>query len=213
MNGTQLSTTAPLVGDEEHREGSAAAAHRGHTRRLSHFWGHVLEMFIAMWIGMALGGAVVGAIVEAFGVSVREAQLRYPEPAVLVMGLNMTVPMIAWMRYRGHDWRLSAEMAVAMLLPALLCILLLRAHLIEFGAACGLYSTSMTVAMVLLMVHRRDEFSTNTHRRIRAKTRPASSGVAEGPPQGTVAVRGRAAVAGELERPADRRHLASAGHH
>jgi hypothetical protein len=33
---------------------------------------------------------------------------------VLVMGFNMTVPMVAWMRHRGHGRRSSAEMGLAL---------------------------------------------------------------------------------------------------
>jgi hypothetical protein len=33
------------------------------------------------------------------------------------MATNMTIAMSAWMRYRGHRWAATAEMAAAMYLP------------------------------------------------------------------------------------------------
>jgi hypothetical protein len=42
-----------------------------------------------------------------------------PEPTVLIMATNMTIAMCGWMRYRGHRWRPTLEMAAAMYLPFL----------------------------------------------------------------------------------------------
>jgi hypothetical protein len=33
------------------------------------------------------------------------------------MGVSMTLPMVAWMRYRGHGWAPSSEMAASMMIP------------------------------------------------------------------------------------------------
>ena len=43
----------------------------------------------------------------------------------------MTVPMIPWMRWRGHGWRSCLEMAAAMLVPAISVIALLEAGVAE----------------------------------------------------------------------------------
>jgi hypothetical protein len=40
----------------------------------------------------------------------------------MVMTVSMTVPMVAWMRYRGHGWVRSGEMVGAMVVPALALI-------------------------------------------------------------------------------------------
>jgi hypothetical protein len=34
------------------------------------------------------------------------------------MGLNMTLPMVIWMSYRGHAVARNAEMAVSMIVPS-----------------------------------------------------------------------------------------------
>jgi uncharacterized membrane protein YdjX (TVP38/TMEM64 family) len=125
----------------------------------SHFWRHFLEMTVAMFIGMGVGAVLFKYLLAAFGTTITEARLQYPELTVLVMGFNMTVPMVAWMRHRGHGWRNSAEMAAAMLVPAIPCIVLLRADVIVFAAVCGVYCASMMAAMLALMLYRRSEYS------------------------------------------------------
>jgi hypothetical protein len=45
------------------------------------------------------------------------ALLDRPELNAAVVATNMTIAMSAWMRYRGHRWAATAEMAAAMYLP------------------------------------------------------------------------------------------------
>jgi hypothetical protein len=40
-----------------------------------------------------------------------------PAAMLLLMATTMTVPMVGWMRYRGHGWRANTEMAASMVLP------------------------------------------------------------------------------------------------
>jgi hypothetical protein len=66
-------------------------------------------MLIAMLVGMvALGGAIEGALALAGG-SLADASASL---AAVVMAVNMTVPMIWWMRYRGHPARHNVEWIV-----------------------------------------------------------------------------------------------------
>lgn len=46
---------------------------------------------------------------------------------LLGMALTMTVPMVAWMRYRGHGWAASNEMAASMFIPSFAVVGLLAA--------------------------------------------------------------------------------------
>ena len=162
MAQTRAPTIDPVVGRDPRQAAATAQAialQLDHPGRMSLFWRHFLEMNAAMFIGMAAGGLLVSGILAAFGTTPNQARLHYPELAVLVMTFNMTVPMVAWMRHRGHSWRSSAEMAGAMLVPAVPLIALLRLHVIVFGAVCGLYCASMIVAMLVLMLYRRSEYA------------------------------------------------------
>jgi hypothetical protein len=121
------------------------------------FWRHFAEMVVAMYVGMALGGLISGLVLGAFDLSLREVRLDYPEAFMLYMATVMTVPMVAWMRHRGHSWRLSWEMTAAMVIPgfALLCLYWMD---VTTGPACSLYCALMVPAMLLVMLFRRDEY-------------------------------------------------------
>jgi hypothetical protein len=162
MAPTHAPTTERVAGRDPHQSAAGAqtmAAEVHPKRHLFHFWRHFLEMSAAMWIGMVVGGVLFKAILAAFGTTITEVRLQYPELAVLVMGVNMTVPMVAWMRHRGHGWRSSGEMAAAMFAPAIPVIALLRADVIAFAAVCGLYCAVMMAAMLVLMLYRRSEYT------------------------------------------------------
>lgn len=131
-----------------------------HAGQTLHFLRHLLEMALAMILGMVAGGAV---FVVSMGVTVDEAITRYPVAFTLVMAFSMTMPMIAWMRHRGHAWRSSSEMAAAMVVPALLLICLSLADVIT-GPICGFYCASSLIAMVAVMLYRRSEYGAgHTH--------------------------------------------------
>jgi hypothetical protein len=72
-------------GDQGHRPTAAQtiAPEVHHRRRRFHFWRHFLEMSAAMWIGMVAGGVLLKAILAAFGTTITEARLVYPELTVL----------------------------------------------------------------------------------------------------------------------------------
>jgi hypothetical protein len=119
-----------------------------------HFLRHLLEMILPMMVGMVVGAAV---FLSAVGTPLDEALRRYPVPFTLVMAFSMTVPMVAWMRHRGHAWRSCSEMAAAMVVPAIPLICLRLAHVIG-GPICGTYCGLTILAMVLLMLYRRSEY-------------------------------------------------------
>ena len=55
-----------------------------------------------------------------------EALIQYPVQSLLVMAVSMTVPMLAWMRHRRHDWKRSTEMGAATVVPVIpfICLVL-----------------------------------------------------------------------------------------
>src|SRR5512133_3821293 len=81
-------------------------------RQVWNFTRHFLEMCIAMCVG----GGALNALVFVVG----PAQLGYPdlrtaspELALLLIACLYTLPMAAWMRFRGMAWRPILEMSGA----------------------------------------------------------------------------------------------------
>src|SRR5215216_4836230 len=99
---------------------TGASAARSNSRRRT-FVLHVAEMLAVMFAGMVvLGGAVDGVLALA-GTSLSNGS-EYV--SALVMGFNMTVPMVWWMARRGHPARDNAEMAASMIVPTGIAIAL-----------------------------------------------------------------------------------------
>jgi hypothetical protein len=120
------------------------------------FWRHFFEMLAAMAVGMAVTIAIFLSIV---GLKTwDEITSVYPTQALVAMAVGMTVPMVAWMLYRGMGWRNSYEMAVAMVLPAIPFLCLVWFNVTE-SAACGAYCAFTVVAMLALMRYRKSEYS------------------------------------------------------
>lgn len=129
------------------------------------FTRHYAEMLAAMFLGMIVLGGLLSAVVGFAGGDYGALEDDAPALLLLAMALNMSVPMVAWMRYRGHAWRLTYEMTVAMLVPALAAIALLWTGAVtKFGTLMMLLHVAMLAAMLLAMLARRDEYS-HEHRR------------------------------------------------
>ena len=133
--------------------GTAVAG--GRRARSLHFGLHFVEMSAAMAIGMAAGMPIYRAVA---GISSAEQYRLHPVPSVSAMALTMALPMAGWMLLRGHGWRSSAEMAAAMIVPAIPFIILAALHVIS-GTACRAYMPLSIVAMIGLMIYRWDVYS------------------------------------------------------
>ena len=111
---------------------------------------HYLEMVAVMVVGMSVLGLLVGLVVDVQGTG----------PMLIEMGVTMTVPMVAWMRFRGHAWRPCLEMGASMVLPTLGTLALLGAGIVEgAGALMVILHAVMLPAMLVAMLLRRDEYS------------------------------------------------------
>jgi hypothetical protein len=123
--------------------------------RLSPFWRHFLQMLAIMVAGMVASAAIFLTVVQ---MDWEEATISHPVASLLVIAAGMSVPMTVWMLYRGMGWRNSAEMAAAMILPVVPFLLLVWFD-VTTSAQCGAYCLIGIVAMLVLMLYRRDEYS------------------------------------------------------
>lgn len=123
---------------------------------VSPFWRHFLEMLAAMVVGMLVTGAIFLSIV---GLKTwDEVTLQYPTQALLAMAAGMTIPMMAWMLFRGMGRRNTYEMAAAMILPVVPFLCLVWFDVTQ-SAWCGAYCATTIVAMLVLMSYRRSSYS------------------------------------------------------
>lgn len=137
---------------------AAVAAEPRSSRR---FWLHVLEMVVVMFAGMGVfsGLAALGFAAAGSALGDQPGWFR-----VLLMGVNMTVPMVAWMTLRRHPAMRSAEMAAAMMAPTAVAAALVAAGVLGTMAGLGVQHAVMVPAMLGVMLWRYDEYARPHHR-------------------------------------------------
>jgi hypothetical protein len=124
---------------------------------------HYVEMVIAMLLGMLVLGLPAEGALLAFGSSTSELERDSPALMLLGMAVVMTVPMVAWMRHRGHGWRPSAEMAASMFLPTFAVVALMAGGAIDFWTAMGIERVAMLPSMLVAMLLHRAEYARHAH--------------------------------------------------
>ena len=123
----------------------------------AHFIRHYIEMVVAMLLGMAVLGLPGFAALEAAGVDTEAAGVL-----LFGMAITMTVPMVAWMRHRGHRWRPCWEMTASMIVPTIGALALYEAGVLGGAhAAMGIQHVVMFPAMLGVMLLRREEYATH----------------------------------------------------
>src|SRR5437899_72002 len=81
--------------------------------------GRFLLHFLELQIPMGLGALVCYLLGRLIPASSSFATVYHPGTYLYATGdvLFLTVPIVVWMIFRGHGWRHSLEMALAMLAP------------------------------------------------------------------------------------------------
>lgn len=141
-----------------------------HARRAIRFVRHLSEMVVAMMLGMFAFGAALAAA----GTDLVDFRLSHPELSLTFMATAMTVPMIAWMRYRGHAWSSGGEMTAAMFVPVAVLIPCYWLGAVSAEPLCPLACAAMIPAMAVAMLFRRDEYTTHAKFLANAASTPSS---------------------------------------
>jgi hypothetical protein len=107
------------------------------------FGRHFLEMCIAMCLGVAGTTLVLNSVLS-------DVRAQSPGPSLVAISVAISLPMIAWMRFRGMPWRPILEMtligvAVVVVVASLGVI---PAATVAVGTVCGLECAGMLVAML-----------------------------------------------------------------
>jgi hypothetical protein len=117
---------------------------------------HYVAMVAAMFIGMFTLSKPADWLFSALGASTSS---QHPAMMLFSMGITMTVPMVAWMRFRRHAWRPTNEMAASMLIPTFAAMALVGAGVMKGGPAMVVEHVVMLAGMLIAMLIRRDEYS------------------------------------------------------
>jgi hypothetical protein len=117
---------------------------------------HFVEMIVVMFAGMAVFGglATLGFALAGSSLTDQSVALR-----VTLMGVYMTIPMVAWMRYRGHAAARNLEMAASMMVPSLIVAAVAWVDGMEADLALGIQHAIMIPAMLGVMLWRYDEYA------------------------------------------------------
>ena len=130
------------------------------TTKTVHFIRHYVEMVVAMALGMLVLAGGAAALLGAAGIEVGSWRTDAPELLLLGMALTMTVPMVAWMRHRGHGWAPAWEMTASMFAPTFAAIALLWAGAVEDShTLLMIQHIAMFPAMLAVMLLRLDEYT------------------------------------------------------
>ena len=162
-------TNASLTHHSADRDARAAGPRRGGprlSRSTRHFVRHYVEMVAVMFAGMVVLGAPAGWALHALRSSWSELTDTAPALMLALMATTMTVPMVAWMRYRGHGWRANTEMAAAMVVPTFVAMAM-TSVVDDTGALLVVEHPVMLLAMLGVMLARPAEY-THQHGRLSA---------------------------------------------
>jgi hypothetical protein len=115
-----------------------------------------------MFVGMFALGMPLAALLGAAGIDVSawQTDARAVELLLIGMAFTMSVPMAAWMRYRGHRSAPVWEMTASMFVPSFAAIGLLWGGMVEDSEALLLVQhVGMLPSMLAVMLFRLDEYT------------------------------------------------------
>lgn len=134
---------------------SAAAPERSRVpaaKPVGRFLLHLAEMCVVM----CGSGIILSVIFFEGAVALGYANLPQtaPELSVLVIAVNLSVPMAAWMRYRGMAWQPTLEMAIPTMATGLLLIAAYRLGLVAAGSLIEIQTSLACPVMLAVMLLR-----------------------------------------------------------
>lgn len=142
-------------------EPQAIAVDDQHAPSRRRFWLHFLEMVVVMFAGMGIFSGIAALAFGAAGSSLGDQAGWF---RVLLMGVDMTVPMVLWMTLRGHPAMRSVEMAASMMVPTAITAVLVAAGVLGTMPGMVVQHVVMIPAMLGVMLWRYDEYARPHHR-------------------------------------------------
>ena len=129
----------------------------GFVVRSGYFIWHLLEMCLAMCIGGV--PLIVLFFIGAAKIGYPDLIEQSPELSVLVIGFILSLPMLAWMRFRGHEWRPTLEMASTTIVLGSLLVGLVWLGVLAKSSLLEWMRTLACPAMLIPMFFRLDIYT------------------------------------------------------
>jgi hypothetical protein len=123
---------------------------------------HYAEMCMVMCVGaISLSVLIFGA---AGLLGYTNLPQRAPELTVLIIAINLSLPMAAWMRFRGMAWRPTLEMSGSTMLAGLLLIAAYWLGIVAQGSLLGLQTGILACPLMLAVMLVRFPLYSSSHK-------------------------------------------------
>ena len=118
----------------------------GYLRPVGRFAAHLAEMCMVMCAGAIVLSALFFGTAALLGYSNLPDQA--PELSALVVAVNLSLPMAAWMRFRGMAWRPTLEMSGATMIVGLA---LIAGYWLDLVAKSSLIEVQTSLACPIML--------------------------------------------------------------
>jgi len=124
--------------------------------------GRLLLHFLELQIPMGIGALVCYLVVRLISGAASFSMAYQPGTFLFAVGdvFFLTVPVIVWMIFRGHGWRHSLGIAVAMIVPV--AAIMVLGPLTAYDYLTWLLTAgypAMCIGMLVYMLYNRDHFT------------------------------------------------------
>jgi len=155
-------TNATITPPVEQRASGAQSSpvYEGPPSRLSQI-GYFLWHFVQMCLACCIGGITLNVLFFGGAALIGYPDLiqRYPELSTLVIAFLLALPMAAWMRFRGMEWRPTLEMAAAPIVLGVLLIGLAWLGIVSKSSLIEWLTRLVCPAMLIAMLFRLDLYT------------------------------------------------------
>lgn len=116
--------------------------------------GRFILHFIQMCLVMCAGGVALSLLFFGAAALLGYTNLdqRAPELTVLVIAINLSLPMLVWMRYMGMGWRPTLEMSGSTMVAGLLLITAYSAGLVARAGLIPLQTGLLACPLMLVVM-------------------------------------------------------------
>jgi len=122
------------------------------SRAIGRFGFHLLEMCMVMCAGAFVLSVLFFGAAGLLGYT--DLPQTAPELSVLVIALNLSVPMLVWMRHRGMAWQPTLEMAGSTVVVGLALVVAYRTGFVARDSLVDVQTSLACPVMVAVMLLR-----------------------------------------------------------